>query len=62
MLKEWARDTCERTLSSLAIKNVFNQGRREPFDLVIVELFNSDCMLAVAEKLKAPVIGLSRYC
>lgn len=34
-------------------------GRREPFDLVIVEQFNTDCMLGIAHKLKAPVIGLS---
>lgn len=34
-------------------------GRREPFDLIIVEQFNTDCMLGIAHKLKAPVIGLS---
>lgn len=60
MLSKYAKETCEITLNSSAIKNVFNQGRREPFDLIIVELWNTDCMLGVAEKLKAPIIGLSR--
>jgi glucuronosyltransferase len=59
MLYEWGIEACDHTLNSSAIKNVLNQGRREPFDLIIVEQFNSDCMLGVAHKLNAPVIGLS---
>jgi len=60
MLKKIGQETCEHALNSSAIKNVYNQGRREPFDLIIVEMWNSDCMLGVAEKLKAPIIALSR--
>lgn len=59
MLYQWGIEACDHTLNSSVLKNVLNQGRREPFDLVIVEQFNSDCMLGVAHKLKAPVIGLS---
>lgn len=59
MLYSWGIDSCDHALNSSAIKNVLNQGRREPFDLIIVEQFNTDCMLGVAHKLKAPVIGLS---
>lgn len=59
MLHQWGVEACEFSLNSSAIKNVLNQGRREPFDLIIVEQFNTDCMLGVAHKLKAPVIGLS---
>lgn len=59
MLRQWGLEACDHTLNSSAIKNVLNQGRREPFDLIIVEQFNSDCMLGIAHKLKAPVIGLS---
>lgn len=59
MLHQWGVEACDRTLNSSAIKNVLNQGRREPFDLVIVEQFNTDCMLGIAHKLKAPVVGLS---
>lgn len=59
MLHSWAVETCDFMLNSTALKNVLNKGRREPFDLVIVEQFNTDCMLGIAHKLKAPVIGLS---
>lgn len=61
MLKQWGAEACEIALNSSAIKNVLVKGRREPFDLIIVEMFNTDCMLGIAEKLKAPIIGLSRY-
>lgn len=59
MLHQWGADSCDLALNSSAIKNVLNKGRREPFDLIIVEQFNTECMLGVAHKLKAPVIGLS---
>lgn len=59
MLYQWGVEACDFALNSSAIKNVLNQGRREPFDLIIVEQFNTDCMLGVAHKLKAPIIGLS---
>lgn len=59
-LRNWAYEACDLALNSTAIKNVLHQGRREPFDLVIVEMFNSDCMLGVAHRINAPVIGLSR--
>lgn len=59
MLYQWGVEACDATLNSTAIKNVLNQGRREPFDLIIAEQFNTDCMLGVAHKLNAPVIGLS---
>lgn len=32
---------------------------KQPFDVIIMEQFNSDCMMGVAWKLQAPVIGLS---
>lgn len=59
MLYQWGLEACEQALNSSALKNILNQGRREPFDLIILEQFNSDCMLGVAHLLKAPVIGLS---
>lgn len=59
MLAEWGINACNSTINSMAIKNVLAQGRREPFDLVIVEQFNSDCMLGVAEMINAPIIGVS---
>lgn len=50
---------CSHALNSQAIEKILEQGRNESFDLVIVEQFNSDCMLGVAHQLNAPVIGLS---
>jgi glucuronosyltransferase len=55
LLSGWADDACRNALNSPAIENVLNQK----FDLIFVELFNTDCMLGIAHKLKAPVIGLS---
>lgn len=59
MLYEWGFEACDNALNSTAIKNVLTTGRREPYDLVIAEMFNTDCMLGVAHKLNAPVIGVS---
>lgn len=59
MLAEWGINACNSTINSMAIKNVLSQGRREPFDLIIVEQFNSDCMLGIADMFNAPIIGLS---
>lgn len=59
-LRNWGLEACDFTLNSTAIKNVLHQGRREPFDLVIIETFNTDCMMGIAHKINAPVIALSR--
>lgn len=59
-LRNWALEHCDLALNSTAIKNVLHHGRREPFDLVIMETFNSDCMMGIAHKINAPVIGVSR--
>lgn len=56
-LYEWGRRSCEITLNSAAIDKVLEM--EDKFDVVIVEQFNSDCMIGVAWKLKAPFIGLS---
>lgn len=60
MLRSWGRDARDSTLNSTAIRNVLHQGRREPFDLIIIEMFNTDCMTGIAHRINAPVIGLSR--
>lgn len=57
MIYEWGRRSCEITLNSEAIDKVLRM--KEKFDVIIVEQFNSDCMIGVAWKLKAPIIGLS---
>lgn len=46
---------CENSLNSTAIQTVMKQK----FDVILMELFNCDCMMGVAWKINAPVIGLS---
>lgn len=59
MIHEWGSDACKNALNSTAIEKVLTIGKDDPYDLIIVEQFNSDCMLGVAHLLNAPVIGLS---
>lgn len=56
-ITDWGMEACELTLSSPAIRHVLND--KEPFDVILMEQFNADCMMGVAWKLEAPVIGLS---
>ncbi|XP_054739701.1 UDP-glycosyltransferase UGT5-like [Anastrepha obliqua] len=57
LLHEWGKDACNHTLRSDALAQVLRQRQR--FDVIIMEQFNSDCMVAVAHQLKAPFIALS---
>ncbi|XP_017471788.1 PREDICTED: UDP-glucuronosyltransferase 1-1-like [Rhagoletis zephyria] len=57
MLYNWGKDACNHTLRSDALAQVLRQ--RQHFDVIIMEQFNSDCMVAVAHQLKAPFIALS---
>ncbi|XP_069964141.1 UDP-glycosyltransferase UGT5 isoform X1 [Bactrocera oleae] len=57
LLHQWGTNACNLTLRSDALAQVLRQ--RQHFDVIIMEQFNSDCMMAVAHQLKAPFIGLS---
>lgn len=57
MLKEWGEKSCHTFLNSSAIKQILKS--KKTYDVILLEQFNSDCMMAVAWKLNAPVIGLS---
>lgn len=48
---------CEAALNSTNLQHLLNT--RQKFDVILMEQFNSDCMMGVAWKLQAPVIGLS---
>lgn len=48
---------CEAAFNSTTMQTLLNT--RQKFDVILVEQFNSDCMMGVAWKLQAPVIGLS---
>ncbi|XP_031630557.1 UDP-glucuronosyltransferase 1-3-like isoform X2 [Contarinia nasturtii] len=56
-LAQWGYEACELTLNSTDVQNLINTNVK--FDVLLVEQFNSDCMMGLAWKLKAPVIGLS---
>lgn len=57
LLHEWGRESCQVAVHSKAMETVFEM--KDTFDVILVEQFNSDCMMGVAWQLRAPVIGLS---
>ncbi|XP_058056928.1 UDP-glycosyltransferase UGT5-like [Anopheles bellator] len=57
MLYTWGKEACANALNSNAIRTILES--KVQYDLVLVEQFNSDCMLGVAYQLNAPYIGLS---
>lgn len=57
MLYNWGVEACHNALNSSAIKQVLST--KEPYDVIILEQFNSDCMMGIAWKLQLPVIGMS---
>ncbi|XP_075151213.1 UDP-glycosyltransferase UGT5-like [Haematobia irritans] len=57
LLYEWGKDACNHTLRSEALQKVLHN--KVKYDIILVEQFNSDCMMGVAYKLNAPVIALS---
>ncbi len=50
------RDACEIAYKSKSIQNILNNQQK--YDVILMELHLSDCMMGVAWKLKAPVISL----
>ncbi|KAH8329472.1 hypothetical protein KR074_011519 [Drosophila pseudoananassae] len=58
LLHEWGKQACNSTLRSDALQQVL---KRRPgyYDVIIIEQFNTDCMMGVAHQLQAPVIALS---
>ncbi|EDV54743.1 uncharacterized protein Dere_GG21135 [Drosophila erecta] len=57
LLYEWGKQSCNLTLRSEALQQILRRPGR--FDVIIMEQFNTDCMMGVAHKLQAPVIALS---
>lgn len=56
-LSKMGADVCEKTLASDAIQKFMK--KKQNFDLIIMELFNSNCYLAFVDKFQVPFIGLS---
>ncbi|XP_055920857.1 UDP-glucosyltransferase 2-like isoform X1 [Eupeodes corollae] len=57
LLHEWGKEACNHTIKSPALAQVLKHKNR--YDVIIMEQFNTDCLMGVAHVLKAPVIALS---
>lgn len=58
-LHDWAVESCSAALNSRAIDTVLAQHKKEPYDLVILESFETDCMLGIAHAMHLPFISMS---
>lgn len=56
-LSAWGAEGCEKALELPDVQNILNSD--EKFDLLVTEMFNTDCFLAFAHKFKIPIIGFS---
>lgn len=60
-LMEWGTDACETLLASEHIDVLLGINRRQKFDILITEFFNTDCSLGVAYKMNiTSIIGMVR--
>nr|CAD7398190.1 unnamed protein product [Timema cristinae] len=59
MVVDLGAQDCERVYSHPSIMKLIHS--EEKFDLVINELFNTDCYLGIADRLKSPHIALSSH-
>ncbi|XP_055920184.1 UDP-glycosyltransferase UGT5-like [Eupeodes corollae] len=59
VLHQLGVEACDAAFQSNAIKEVLKSSKK--FDVVLVENFSNDCMLAIAHKLGAPVVGLTSH-
>ncbi|XP_034472230.1 uncharacterized protein LOC117779980 [Drosophila innubila] len=58
LLHEWGKQSCNLTLRSEALQTILKR-KAGYFDVIVMEQFNSDCMMGVAYHLQAPVVALS---
>ncbi|KAL3266342.1 hypothetical protein HHI36_010520 [Cryptolaemus montrouzieri] len=57
LLHQWAQIACNATYSSGRLEVIFNSN--DTYDLIIVEMFNTDCLLPINHKFNVPIIGMS---
>ncbi|XP_055918163.1 UDP-glycosyltransferase UGT5-like isoform X2 [Eupeodes corollae] len=57
MINGWGLEGCEAAFNSKAIKELL--AKKEHYDVVLIEQFSNDCMMAIAHVLQAPVVALS---
>lgn len=51
--------TCQAALSSSIIDDILQTHENNPFDLVVTEIFATECMLGVIHKMNVPYVGLT---
>lgn len=54
---EWGKEACINAYNSSGLQDILR--RKEQYDIILMEHFNTDCMMGVAWHLQAPVIALS---
>lgn len=59
MLRHWALDCCQENLKNPDVQKLIKSNAK--FDVIITEVFNSDCFLGFVHRFKAPTIGLSSH-
>ncbi|ALC39363.1 CG17322, partial [Drosophila busckii] len=58
ILHKYGKQACNTTLRSSALEQLLKQPAGH-YDVILLEQFNTDCMMGVAHQLKAPVVALS---
>ncbi|XP_045481092.1 UDP-glycosyltransferase UGT5-like isoform X4 [Harmonia axyridis] len=56
-LSQWGQGICESTYFSERLSEVWDTNRT--YDLMVVEMFNTDCFLPISSKFNIPVIAIS---
>jgi glucuronosyltransferase len=57
LLSAWSTEACDKSFEHPDVQKLIKSD--EKFDLLITEMFNTDCFLAFAYKYKIPIIGFS---
>lgn len=58
-LAGWADITCRDAINSPQLDEILELHKHRPFDVVLVEFFDTDCPLGIIHKLNVPHIGMS---
>lgn len=56
-LHKWGEEACINTFQSDALEQVLSGSTR--YDLIVMEQFNTDCLMGIAHVLQVPVVALS---
>ncbi|XP_015124627.1 UDP-glucuronosyltransferase 2B30 [Diachasma alloeum] len=59
LLRHWGLEHCQKNLANRDVQKLIKSNAK--FDLIITEVFNSDCFLGFVHRFKAPFIGLSSH-